>query len=34
MQEDEYEIKLAAVNWDINKIHNSADYLKKNVSTL
>ena len=29
MQEDEYEIKLAALNWDINKMHNSAEYLKK-----
>lgn len=34
MQEDEYEIKLAALNWDINKMHSSAEYLKKCINLI
>lgn len=29
MQDEEYNLKLAAVNWDINKINKKTDYLKK-----
>ena len=34
MQDEEYNLKLAAVNWDINKINKKTDYLKKCLNML
>ena len=34
MQDEEYNLKLAAVNWDINKINKKTDYLKKCLNLL
>jgi hypothetical protein len=34
MEEEEYEIKLAAVDWDIDRINKRAEYLQKSINLL
>ena len=34
MQDEEYNLKIAAVNWDINKINKKIEYLKKGLNLL
>lgn len=34
MQDEEYDLKMAAVNWDINKINKKIEYLKKCLNLL
>jgi len=34
IQDEEYDLKMAAVNWDINKINKKIEYLKKGLNLL